>query len=46
MKKQYQTPKIKVVQLKHRATLLEGSGLYHGPGAFNISAESSDIVKG
>lgn len=42
MKKKYQTPKMKEVQLKRRTALLD----YSGPVAFNISVEPSNIVKG
>lgn len=45
MKKNYQTPKMKVVQLKHRAMLLEGSDLYHGPGGFNLPVEPPTDAK-
>lgn len=45
VKKNYQTPKMKVVQLKHRAMLLEGSDLYHGPGGFNLPVESPTDAK-
>ena len=46
MKRHYQAPKMKIVKLKHRATLLEASVLYHGVVAFDNPAEPLDTAKG
>lgn len=45
MRKQYQTPKMKVVQLKRRATLLGASGGYSGPISFNLPVEPPTDAK-